>query len=90
MRLHNTCQICGYTGNVGVWHGETEQAVSICGQCTVNSVPALIADALDQPCYMGGLESKLDQIQIGFWKAMTARLLPGKSHPPAANGCDHN
>jgi hypothetical protein len=78
MRVRDTCAVCGYTGDVGVWHGQPEHTLAICGQCAQHVLPALLADAIDQPCHMAGLEHTLNQVQIGFWKAMTARLLPGR------------
>jgi hypothetical protein len=70
--LPNCCWVCGQPATKA-WHGET--TLAICSFCALESLPALIADAVQ---IVGQRDSELRdifaRIESRFWRAMALRL----------------
>jgi hypothetical protein len=68
------CSLCGNPAQ-GVWHPTTGNAVSCCHTCAVDSLPALIADALQATGQRPDeLQTLFHRIELQFWGAMALRL----------------
>ena len=70
-----TCQICGTARSGGYWMA-VGVGYEVCGNCAVEKLPLLIADAIALgPSNETALaEQALEKVKAAFWRGMAIRL----------------
>ena len=68
------CALCRAPATAA-WHGD--QSIAVCPRCALESLPALIADAIELKHVRPGGIAKLRALQMErtFWKALALRVL---------------
>jgi hypothetical protein len=68
------CSICAKPA-AAAWHGAS--VVAVCGECAIEILPALIADAVEMTRGHEQAKSVVVKIELRFWRAVAMRLFRG-------------
>ena len=75
------CMLCGQPATAAYGGDHT---IAVCGECAVEALPTLIANAVEIPPErpFDRLKGVLGRVEGRFWRALTCRLLREKGGRP--------